>query len=99
MYEKLIKILEKTQKQISIVSIPVLTEFERRIYIAKSARKLGLKLPRAGIKQMAKNDSMATIVGMFNTLTAFSEKNTIVKKHGQYTYEAMELVLRDRFTD
>lgn len=98
-YEKLIKNLERNQKQTSIISIPVLTEFERRKYIEKTARKLGLKLPRAGIKQMAKNDSMATIVGMLNTLTAFSEKNTIVKKHGQYTYEDMELVLRDRFTD
>ena len=98
-YEKLIKNLERNQKQTSIIGIPVLTEFERRKYIEKTARKLGLKLPRAGIKQMAKNDSMATIVGMLNTLTAFSEKNTIVKKHGQYTYEDMELVLRDRFTD
>lgn len=98
-YEKLIKNLERNQKQTSIISIPVLTEYERRKYIEKTARKLGLKLPRAGIKQMAKNDSMATIVGMLNTLTAFSEKNTIVKKHGQYTYEDMELVLRDRFTD
>lgn len=99
MYETLIKILERNQKQISIISIPVLTEFERRKYIAKTARNLGLKLPRTGIKQMAKNDSMATIVGMLNTLVAFSERSTIVKRHGHYTYEAMELVLRDRFTD
>ena len=99
MYEKLIKNLERNQKQISIISIPVLTEFERRKYIAKMARNLGLKLPRIGIKQMAKNDSMATIVGMLNTLAAFSERSTIVKRHGHYTYETMELVLRDRFTD
>lgn len=98
-YEELIKTLARKRKQISIIYIPTLTELERRKYIAKKARNLNLKLPRAGISQMAKNESMAIIVGMLNTLAAFSANGKVVKKRGHYTYEAMEMVLRDRFID
>lgn len=98
-YQELLNALHERGLETKIFPLHTLNRLERLFYIVGKCRKLELRLPASGILHMSENSNMGAIVGMLNTLAAFSGNSKIVKRRGHYTYDVMAQVLGARFVD